>query len=249
MNLLTRLTKYSLFASALTVSATAMAEPTLQEVLDDITVGGNSSVNVATDAVGNDRYWDNGGSGASIATFIVEITSGAANQVFGIYDRADSSNRVTIFDGAATGGVDLGNSSNFGNDSADQQIIQFLADGTINVGNFYSGITSTGNFSNHSFGFFLSTGGNTYFSDENLNGGVDRFVAYQGKGDTIQIDPYGAGVWAQNEYILGWEDGSDFDFQDMVVLVESIAPVSEPGTLALLGLGLAGLGAARRRQK
>lgn len=248
MKLLKRLTKYSIIVSALTVSASALAEATLQEVLDEITVNGNSSVNVATDAIQGDQYWTSGGSGASIATFIVEITSGVSNQVFGIYDRADSDNRVTIFNGAATGGVSVGNSSSFGNASAAQQTIQFLGDGTINVGSMFSGITSTGNFSNHSFGFFLTTGSNTFFSDETLNGGVDRFVALQGQGDTIQIPPYAAGVWGQNEFILGWEDGSDFDFQDMVVMVESIAPVSAPATLALFGLGLVGLGIARRKQ-
>lgn len=85
------------------------------------------------------------------------------------------------------------------------------------------------------FGFFFKNGNTLGYSIDAINEET-RFLSYQGFG-------IGGTNW-----IFAFEDGTDNNFSDMVVRVESITQVSAPGTLALLGLGLLGIGAARRRR-
>jgi hypothetical protein len=83
-------------------------------------------------------------------------------------------------------------------------------------------------------------------------------VAFQGNGLT-KLDNVKTGQYATfgtSDYILAWEDlpfnGSDLDYNDFVVMVESVHPVPEPATLGMFGLGVLLIGAAaglnRRRR-
>jgi len=222
----------------------------LQEVFDTRTLGpnpGDSQIDVVNDAINGDAYWDNTGLGA-VTTMIVELAGFKEANTFGIYEYGDPSNKVEVFSGADTDGH--------------SHTVNMYANGDIYLGDWDG--TPDGHF-NHTlvFGYYLDStlgygmggglndGGGLFYSDRLLNtdGQVDHMFSYAGQGDKFDmpgllpdIDPMSAFY-----HVLAWEDlafpGADGNYTDMVVLVESVAPVPVPAAvlLAFLGLGAAGL--------
>lgn len=201
-------------------------------------------------------FWSIGATGASENKITLEIAGNANSNTFGIFDPTNPNNFLPLFSGPDSAGT-LTTLVNNGNGS----YTAFYLTGT-NAG---TSMTVTFGATNY-FGYYLGAASNTptYYSDPSMNdptgnplyypNGAPHMVAYEGDGKTTLKTGNITGLFLSNEYLLAWEDlpyaHSDLDYNDFVVLVESVHPVPEPAVLGMFGLGVLMLGgfvALRRR--
>ncbi|WP_051883238.1 PEP-CTERM sorting domain-containing protein [Salinisphaera hydrothermalis] len=240
----------SAFASQIDINTAAdgpsgNGEPTIYQIATDPIYGNGTQPLFSPGSIGpsttqyNNGTWQITGAPASSSALEATYTANFSNGLFGVYDINDPSISLNLLGPGTQNGPNPGRFTDYATLSYNPLTGMFTgkaSDGTQNSANFGSNL----------FGFFLTIGGNTYYSDPSQNGGdKTRMVGFRGLGNA---DPNASAL--DSEYLFGWEDGTDNDYQDYVVTVNGIRPVPEPSSIAMFGVGLLMIGfAARRLQK
>jgi hypothetical protein len=177
------------------------------------------SINVLTDQQ-DAQVWSQSASGNGALTLMVELTGNAASNSFGLYNASNPTPPLyQVFPAAATAGWFAIMSFR----TAPTRVVVNLFDASAAL----QGTTTYLGIDANSFGFYeqnINTGQILYSQDGRNPGLAAQMLAYQGTGINV------------GEWWLCFEDtplaGSDQDFDDAVMVLESVNPLATvPATI------------------
>jgi hypothetical protein len=220
-----------------TVNGPASGEQSLQYYLNQ--VYGIGVVNAATDQQTAALWQETGAPPQQIGPTVVAHQASDGDP-FGLFSGTNTATAtlVDVFTSGAPGGANGSSAS-----------IRFNTNGTISVSDS-TGIAghtcaqdyvNCGTFSGISqsdFGFYIVNGaGTTLYTSDSANTSVGgkqaHAVSYMGAGD---------------KWVIAFEDGTDFDYNDRIVTVESITPIPEPAAVVFFGTVLVAFASLRRKK-
>jgi len=190
----------------------------------------------------------------SVTSFVFSATGSFTygnGDVFGIYSPI-SGMMIPVFDLTLIGTNWPNTTINFGDldfDGQDDDVWITDALGDIDLPGLYH------DFGPDAFGYYVTAGGSTYYTEDNKNADGEAWaLTYQGHGGTLLMPGGQADVsFDDNHWLTAFEvfsnPGTYKDFDDLIVVAESVDPVPEPATILLLGAGLVGLGYLGRKKK
>ena len=224
--------------------------------LQNVFTGIGSSINVYNDQE-SAAIFNPTGFGLSSAALIANVTWGqsaalGSNLTFGIYSYTTGEDLIVT-----TSGSSVGTSAGI--------MFNFLTGSVLaTTGDTQANFFAPGELP--SFGFYLShnypSGSTTVYSEDSRNAnGMAQTLIFAGKGDYVDLPyptPWVHNIYDGGHYYIAFEGlpitsgGSysegNIDYNDLIVQMESVTPVPEPGTMVLLGTGLIGLASFGRKK-
>jgi hypothetical protein len=168
----------------------------------------DGGINTLTDQI-DAQVWTSSVSGNATFTLMIELAGNATQNAIGVYNAADPPNPplFQIFPGAATAGWFA--TAHFG--PAGSLTVLLYDQNAVSQGSTgYAGVNR------NNFGFYLKGPGGTFYSQDSRNGGFPQVLTYLGTGQNF-------GDWWECFDDLPW-NGADRDFEDAILLLQSVAP-------------------------